>query len=85
MADPYDRKRNRKFGAWHETALTPQVDFVHFVYELHQKITSAGQTIGKPHSHAVTQKMLASHVTYKPIAASPTKCPELLTHPNLTH
>ena len=60
IADPYGRP------AWHETALTPQVDFVHsaltpvhFDDESHPRYTSAGQTIGKLQSHAVTQEMLA--------------------------
>ena len=45
-------------AGWHETALTPQVDFVHFVDESHPRFTSAGQTIGKLQSHAVIHNML---------------------------
>ena len=44
-------------AGWHETSLTPKVDFVHFVDESHPRSTSAGQTIGKLQSHAVFQKM----------------------------
>ena len=55
---PYPQLEESAGG--NETDLTPEVDFVHFVDEMHPRITSAGQTIGKLQSHAVTQEMLAT-------------------------